>query len=313
VGALTAVDFRFKARVWFLRSVRSVCVGCATGCNSFTDYDPRSQKVYRYRPRQNLAVNKYWMCDEGMLDYRRINDGRVLAARSGKKKVDLERALDKAATHLEGVPADSVAVVLSAEHSNEDNYALLKLARDGIGTGHLFVTGRPPGPGDEILRHTDKNPNAKGVTALCTTSPPQSFAILAKSLEEGRISHVIALGSQVTHPDRAETLSRAKVLIALSTHEGPLAQHATVTLPAASWAEADGTFVNAKGMAQLSERAVRPPGDSQPAWKLVALLARKLGVAFDWQRLSDLRREMAPEPGAALPGDAAKSSMGASA
>jgi NADH-quinone oxidoreductase subunit G len=33
VGALTAQDFRFKARVWFLRSVRSVCTGCATGCN----------------------------------------------------------------------------------------------------------------------------------------------------------------------------------------------------------------------------------------------------------------------------------------
>ena len=80
VGALTAVDFRFKARVWFLRSVRSVCVGCATVCNSFTDYDPRSQNVHRYRPRHNAAVNQYWMCDEGMLDYRRIHEQRVLIA-----------------------------------------------------------------------------------------------------------------------------------------------------------------------------------------------------------------------------------------
>src|SRR6187455_835526 len=81
VGALTASDFRFKARVWFLRSVRSVCVGCATGCSSFTDFDPRAQKVYRYRPRENLAVNKYWMCDDGMLDYRRIHENRLLGAR----------------------------------------------------------------------------------------------------------------------------------------------------------------------------------------------------------------------------------------
>ncbi len=44
VGALTAVDFRFKARVWFLRSARSICVGCATGCNAFTDYDPRDER-----------------------------------------------------------------------------------------------------------------------------------------------------------------------------------------------------------------------------------------------------------------------------
>jgi NADH-quinone oxidoreductase subunit G len=57
VGALTAKDFRFKARVWFLRSARTVCQGCATGCNAFLDYDPRTQEVYRHRPRENEAVN----------------------------------------------------------------------------------------------------------------------------------------------------------------------------------------------------------------------------------------------------------------
>ena len=34
VGALTSRDFRFKARVWFLRTANGVCNGCATGCNS---------------------------------------------------------------------------------------------------------------------------------------------------------------------------------------------------------------------------------------------------------------------------------------
>src|SRR5881628_1907172 len=33
VGALTWKPFRFKARVWFLKNVPSVCVGCARGCN----------------------------------------------------------------------------------------------------------------------------------------------------------------------------------------------------------------------------------------------------------------------------------------
>ena len=41
VGALTTVDFRFKARVWFLKTAKSVCQGCATGCNASLDYDPR--------------------------------------------------------------------------------------------------------------------------------------------------------------------------------------------------------------------------------------------------------------------------------
>jgi NADH-quinone oxidoreductase subunit G len=103
VGALTAVDFRFKARVWFLRSARTVCQGCATGCNAFLDYDPRDGKVHRHRPRENMAVNKYWMCDEGMLDYHRVEAKRVLRASVDKEGSTVGAALDRAAKSLKGI------------------------------------------------------------------------------------------------------------------------------------------------------------------------------------------------------------------
>ncbi len=94
VGALTTVDFRFKARVWFLKTAKSVCQGCATGCNAHLDYDPRFNKAYRYRPRDNEQVNKFWMCDDGMLTYRRAHDGRGhrAAAPGGPDRRDGERA-----------------------------------------------------------------------------------------------------------------------------------------------------------------------------------------------------------------------------
>jgi NADH-quinone oxidoreductase subunit G len=298
VGALTATDFRFKARVWFLRSVSSVCVGCATGCNSFTDYDPRNQKVYRYRPRENLAVNQYWMCDDGMLDYRRIHEQRVLEARIDREPVSLQAALERAAKLLKGQNPDQIAVVLSAQHSNEDNFALLTLARDYLGTGNLFISGKPEGIGDDILRHPDKNPNTAGVVSLCTTTPPKSYAELAKNL--GSFSCVLALGSYVSDPDGMGALRDAKKLVVLATHEGPFVAHAQVVLPVSSWAESDGTFVNAKGIAQQSERAVRPQGDSKPAWKMVGALARALGLPLAYEKLADVRRAMAPEAGASV-------------
>ncbi|MEZ4224886.1 MAG: 2Fe-2S iron-sulfur cluster-binding protein [Polyangiaceae bacterium] len=304
VGALTARDFRFKARVWFLRSVRSVCVGCATGCNSFTDYDPRSQTVQRYRPRENAEVNRFWMCDEGMLDYARIHAGRVLEPKVGGKTAALSAALSAAAKQLKGVVADNIAVVLSAEHSNEDNFALLSLARDYLGTGHLFVSGKPSGEGDDVLRNRDKNPNSAGVTALCTSTPPLSMPVLVKSLEEGRITHVLSLGSAIPEPDKAAVLSKAKAWIAFASHQGPVASAASVLLPASSWAESDGTFVNAKGLAQESERAILPQGDSLPAWKLVSELAKALGHQLRFSKLRDVRRAMAPDAGAALEGNA---------
>src|SRR5215471_5669388 len=128
VGALTATDFRFKARVWFLRTVKSVCQGCATGCNAWLDYDPRNNRVYRYRPRENMQVNKFWMCDPGMLSYKRAHDDRIIDPRAGSKTTSILKALETAKAKFEGVPRESIAVVFSARHSLEDNWALKELA-----------------------------------------------------------------------------------------------------------------------------------------------------------------------------------------
>ena len=63
---------------------------------------------------------------------------------------------------------------------------------------------------------------------------------------------------------------------------------ATVVLPASTWAESDGTFVNAKGLAQLSEKAISPRGDSRPAWRLVAELGNALDRPAAWKRPEDV-------------------------
>src|SRR6478736_4978861 len=121
VGALTTKDFRFKARVWFLRTANSVCQGCATGCNAHLDYDSRYNKAYRYRPRDNEQVNKFWMCDDGMVSYKRAHDGRVTEPMlQGGRVVAAASALEAAKKLLDGVPKESIAIVLSAQHSLED-------------------------------------------------------------------------------------------------------------------------------------------------------------------------------------------------
>jgi NADH-quinone oxidoreductase subunit G len=286
VGALTSIDFRFKARVWFLRSARTVCTGCATGCNSFTDFDPRSQRVHRYRPRENLAVNKYWMCDEGMLDYQRIHAGRVLAAKVKGAPVTREAAVARAAELIRGKDPSTIGVVLSAEHSQEDNLAVIWLAREVIGTKHIFVSGRPEGYGDEILINSDKNPNSAGVAELADVAPLRSFPEFEEIVASAKLELVISLGSHVPHPSKAP--SGARALIALVTHEGPWSEAASVVLPVSSWAESDGTFVNAKGIAQLSEKAISPRGDSRPAWRLVAELGSALDRTPSWKRAEDV-------------------------
>jgi NADH-quinone oxidoreductase subunit G len=287
VGALTTKDFRFKARVWFLRTAPSVCQGCATGCNAHLDYDPRYNKVYRYRPRDNEAVNKYWMCDEGMLSYKEAHEGRVLDASVDGAPTSTANALDELKQRFTGVPKSSVAIVLHARYSLEDNWALRELGLVLMGSHNVYWSGRPDGYQDDILIHRDKNSNTRGVQQLAPGAKP--FQALVDDVTAGRVTHVIALGGSA--PVDVTALRGAKV-VTVAAHRGPLTELAEVVLPATSWAEHSGTYVNAKGMRQVAEKALEPQGASQPAWKQIAALATALGYEPSWSKLKQIRVQL---------------------
>jgi NADH-quinone oxidoreductase subunit G len=309
VGALTTVDFRFKARVWFLRTAKSVCQGCATGCNAHLDYDPRYNKAYRYRPRDNEQVNQYWMCDEGMLTYKRVNENRVTEPRVKGKVVALKKAMEAAKSYFEGVPGESIAIVLSAQHSLENNWAIRELGQTYLGTKAFYVTGLPEGYEDKILIHEDKNPNTRGVLELLPGV--RSFTALLDDIDAGRVTHVLALGGQTpADPTTGEeaprpsqiaerttpTLEKLRGLVAIAAHEGSLSRAAHVVLPACSWAEATGTYVNAKGLHQVAEKALEPLGASLPGWQLIADFGQVLGYDTNWTKVKEVRARIASQP-----------------
>src|SRR5215469_4035878 len=86
VGALTSKDFRFQMRVWFLKESKSICTSCATGCSIVIG--SREEKIYRYEPRENDAVNACWMCDYGRLNYKWIGrEDRLIEVRSPRAEI----------------------------------------------------------------------------------------------------------------------------------------------------------------------------------------------------------------------------------
>jgi NADH-quinone oxidoreductase subunit G len=116
-------------------------------------------------------------------------------------------------------------------------------------------------------------------------------------------STILALGSDTRELADPAALTSAKERIVLATHDGPLSKLATVLIPASSWAESDGTFVNARGLSQESEQAIGSLGDSRPAWKLIAGLSVRLGRDLGWRKLADVRQAMSAEaPPPSLPG-----------
>ena len=51
-----------------------------------------------------------------------------------------------------------------------------------------------------------------------------------------------------------------------------------MVLPAAVWAESDGTFTNYQRRVQRLKAAVPAPGDARPRWELAAGLLERLGA-----------------------------------
>ena len=72
------------------------------------------------------------------------------------------------------------------------------------------------------------------------------------------------------------------------------AQLADVVLPAASFAEKDGTFTNTERRVQRVRKAVEPAGDARPDWWIVGQVAKRMGAAgFDFEGPEQIMEELA--------------------
>jgi NADH-quinone oxidoreductase chain G len=71
------------------------------------------------------------------------------------------------------------------------------------------------------------------------------------------------------------------------------AQLADVVLPAASFAEVDGTFTNLTGRVQRLRGALRPPGQARPDDQILVELAKAMGCGFGYASTAEVMAEVA--------------------
>jgi NADH-quinone oxidoreductase subunit G len=270
VGALTAKDFRFTMRAWELEATPSVCNGCATGCN--IEIHHKHGRAWRLVPRHNPDVNKYWMCDEGRFTYHALREHRLAGATVDGLPAGWDRAIRAAADHLTPLLAGSrqaIGVVLSAESSNEDNFALGKLAK-AWGVTAVYVAARPdvPGRADGRLRVADVNPNRRGVQLIA-----EALGLGARPVAElsPDVRWLVMLGAEL--PGVAPARLAELALVAITPFERAAAASARIALPAAAWAEAAGTVTSAAGFVQRMHAAFPAPGQALPAWEAIVRLA----------------------------------------
>lgn len=282
VGALLNRDFRFRARAWFLSAAPSVCTGCSRGCSTYADY--MGQDVYRFRPRENEAINKSWMCDQGRLSYKALNQHRLLVSTLGKladaREAKRTEAVSYVAMKLKPV-VGQVSVVVSPTLSNEDLLATFAFVRDVLKVKSVFVSGRPDGEKDAFLMNADKNPNRKGQEWIAKAFGVElkPFTALTKALDAGQVKSLVAFGQQV--PENAETFAKRveklDFFMVAAVNESKVTETAHALLATSSHVEDEGTFTQEAGITQRVRRAYPPRGDSQPAWKWAVDLAKEMG------------------------------------
>ncbi len=257
VGALTTKDFRFKIRVWFLEDVPGICTGCANGCN--VHIGVANDKVYRYVPRRNDAVNDTWICDAGRLSYREIGaEDRLKQAFVRGEPVPYPDALAEAASRLRSVPPDAIAALASGFASNEDLAELRRLLDVlGVVTRGLAIRR---GEADALLIKAEKAPNGEGARAL---GFGDAAPVLA-AIRNGSIRALLVSGHHLLDLVDPGSLGALEHVILLDTHRSRLERAAHVVLPVRHAAEKDGSFTNFAGRVQRFSAAV------EPAWEALS-------------------------------------------
>jgi NADH-quinone oxidoreductase subunit G len=295
VGALTSKDFRFKMRVWFLRETKSICTSCGTGCN--TIIGARENEIIRQTPRQNDAVNSYWMCDHGRLNYAYLyREDRLvqpqLRENGQLQKSTWPRVIQQIAEKLSALPRGETAMIASARMTNEELWLAGKVARH-LGITLHDVVARPQ-KADGILVSDDGNPNTTGAQFLGIThnEPGAKANEIAAAVRNGKIKALLCLGEDPRHYGLTESeLANVEFIVCLDILPNTATRLATAVLPGAGFAEKRGSMVNVKGRIQRLNRATQPPGQARDDFEILSDLLRALGAEAP-QTLEGVFKEM---------------------
>ena len=182
----------------------------------------------------------------------------------------------------ESHPQASTIRALSNFIARETNSSFALLARSG-NTAGAWLAGALP-----HRMHAGKTTQKPGLNALEMISSPRKAYVLFNLESEFDFTNASAA---------LEAMQAADFVIVCSPYiNDQILEYADVVLPIATFAETDGTFVNNEGRWQSVAKAVAAPGDARPGWKVLRVLANKLGFdQIQYQTSEEIRDELKKE------------------
>jgi NADH-quinone oxidoreductase subunit G len=140
VGALTSVDYRFKARPWDLSHTASVSL--VDTFHSTADVQASRGRIIRVYGIENDALSDGWLSDKDRFIFPAVHaDDRVTVPQvrdgDGFRDATWGEAVGIVAEKLSGYRGDEIGAVGGANNTNEEAFVLGKFMRWVVGSGHI--------------------------------------------------------------------------------------------------------------------------------------------------------------------------------
>jgi formate dehydrogenase alpha subunit len=102
------------------------------------------------------------------------------------------------------------------------------------------------------------------------------------AIEHGDLRALLVFGENplLSDPDSGalrKEIQKLDLLVVMDLFMTETARYAHIVLPAAGWAEKDGTYTNTERRIQRGRAAIPPPGEARPDWLIFSQLATRMG------------------------------------
>ena len=228
--------------------------------------------------------------------------GGIGGAGSASAPGDVENVAETGVRRLQQADAERIAraladagrgaILLGPQAINHRDAAALR----GLAACLADLTGATLGTLDE-----GANPAGAWIAGALPHRGPRGAAAESRGLDaramiEADLNAYLLMGlePELDCADGArarEALGRARFVVSLAAFRSEaMSEYAHVILPAAAFAETEGTFVNLSGTWQSFGAAVPPYADARPAWRVLRVLGNLLDLpGFEQETIEDVR------------------------
>ncbi|TWG89567.1 NAD-dependent formate dehydrogenase catalytic subunit /NAD-dependent formate dehydrogenase iron-sulfur protein [Mesorhizobium sp. J18] len=132
-----------------------------------------------------------------------------------------------------------------------------------------------------------------------TLDPKRGLTVveIMDAIHDGEIKGMYIMGENPAMSDPDQTHARQALamldhLVVQDIFLTETAWHADVVLPASAHAEKLGTYTNTNRQVQIGRPVLDPPGEARQDWELIVEIARRIGLDWKYEHVSDVYAEM---------------------